>query len=152
MSDVLVLIYEHKTQRTLTIFVTERHAPFSPSVSPAEIFHARPSIFSWATNLVAAHVHREIAQLSRTNVPGGENHLRASTNGHRPDHFKLVTWQALGKFSISALCEKYKARTPVSWYITESMAASRKGGVLIVKKRRPHPIVSFFINYGGLMY
>ena len=86
------------------------------------------------------------------NVPGGENHFRASMNGHRPDWFKLVTWQALGKLSISALCEKYKARTPVSWYMPESMAASHKGGVFIVKKRHPHPIVSIFINFGGVMY
>ena len=54
---------------------SERHAPFSPAVSPADIYHARPSLFSWATNLVAAHVHREIDQLSRTNVPGDETHL-----------------------------------------------------------------------------
>ncbi|KAF8232484.1 hypothetical protein L208DRAFT_1271748, partial [Tricholoma matsutake] len=50
------------------------------------------------------------------------------------DHVQLVTWQALGKFSISALCEKYKARAPVLWHIMESMAASCKNGVYIVKK------------------
>ncbi|EDR01138.1 uncharacterized protein LACBIDRAFT_312459 [Laccaria bicolor S238N-H82] len=143
MSDIIVLVYGHKhsAPSPSSPLYSERHALFSPSVSPAEIFHARPSLFSWATNLVATHVHREIDQLSRTNVPGGENHLRASTNGRRPDHFKLVTWQALGEFNISALCEKYKVRAPVSWYMTEPMAASRKGGVFIVKKRRPHPIV-----------
>ena len=32
------------------------------------------------------------------------------------------------------------------------MAASCKGGVLIVKRWHPHPIVSLFINFGGLMY
>jgi hypothetical protein len=37
-----------------------------------------------------------------------------------------------GKFNTAALCEKYKARAPVSWYLTESMAASRKNGVVIV--------------------
>ena len=46
-----------------------------------------------------------------------------------------------GKFSIAGLCEKYKLRAPVSWYFTESMAASRKNGAAITKKRRPHPIV-----------
>ena len=149
MSDIIGLIYGHKhsAPSPSSPLYSERHAPFSPSVSPAEIFHARPSLFSWATNLVATHVHQEINQLSHTNVPGGENHFRASTNGRRPDRFKLVTWQSLGKLSISALCEKYKARAPVSWYITESMAASRKGGVFIVKKRRPHPIVSFYYQF-----
>ena len=60
-------------------------------------------------------------------------HLRASTNGRRSeDAVNLVTWDALGKFNIAALCEKYKARAPVSWYLTELMAASRKNGVVIV--------------------
>ena len=36
----------------------ERRTPFSPlSVSHAEILHARPSLFTWATNLVANQVH-----------------------------------------------------------------------------------------------
>ncbi|KAF8952164.1 hypothetical protein BDZ97DRAFT_1909450 [Flammula alnicola] len=99
-------------------------SPLYSELSPVEIFHACPSLFSWATNLVATH-------LSRTNIPDSETHLRASTNGRRPDHVKLVTWQALGKFSISALCEKYRARAPVSWHITESMAASPKNGVQV---------------------
>ena len=45
-----------------------------------------------------------------------------------------------GKFSIAGLCEKYKLRAPVSWYFTESMAASGKNGAAITKKCRPHPI------------
>ncbi|KAF8969042.1 hypothetical protein BDZ97DRAFT_1902760 [Flammula alnicola] len=143
MSDIIVLIYRHKhsAPSPASPLYSERHAPFSPSVSPVEIFHACPSLFSWATNLVATHVHEEIYQLSRTNIPDSETHLRASTNGRRPDHVKLVTWQALGKFSISALCEKYRACAPVSWHITESMAASPKNGVFIAQKRCPHPIV-----------
>ena len=87
MSDIIVLIYGHKhsSPSTASPLYSERHAPFSPSVSPAEIFHARPSLFSWATNLVATHVHQEIDQLSHTNIPSSANHLRASTNGRRPD-------------------------------------------------------------------
>ena len=71
MSDVIVVIYEHKNSAPSpsSPFYSEHHALFSPSVSPAEILHARPSIFSWATNLVATHVHQEIHQLSRTNGP-----------------------------------------------------------------------------------
>ena len=93
---------------------------------------------TWATKLVANHVHREIYELT---AKEDDNHLRASTNGRRPDSVNLATWETLGKFSITALCEKYKARAPVSWYLTESMAASRKNGVMVIKKRRPHPIV-----------
>ena len=87
MSDIIVLIYGHKhsSPSTASPLYSERHTPFSPSVSPAEIFHARPSLFSWATNLVATHVHQEIDQLSHTNIPSSANHLRALTNGRRPD-------------------------------------------------------------------
>ena len=101
--------------------------------------HAHPSLFTWATNLVANHVHHEIHELT---VKDDDVHLRASTNRRRSeDAVNLVTWEALGKFNIAALCGKYKARAPVSWYLTELMAASRKNGVVIIKKRRPHPIV-----------
>ena len=48
MSDIIVLIYGHKhsAPSTASPLYSERHAPFSPSVSPWEIFHARPSLFS----------------------------------------------------------------------------------------------------------
>ena len=69
-------------------------------------------------------------------------HLRASTNGRRADNVNLVTWEALGKFSIAGLCKKYKTRVPVSWHLTESMTASCKNGLVILKKQRPHPITS----------
>ena len=141
MSDIISLIYKHKhsAPSPTSPLYSERNASFSSTVSPQEIFHARPSLFSWATNLVADHVHHEIYALT---AKDDITHLRASTNGHRPDRVNLVTWEALGRFSIAALCEKYKARAPVSWYLTESMTASRKNGIIILKKRRPHPIVS----------
>ena len=141
MSDIISLIYGHKHSAPSpgSPRYSERHAPFSPSVSPEEIFHARPSLFSWATNLVANHVHREIYSLT---AKDDNTHLRALTNGRHSDRANVVTWDALGKFSISALIEKYKTRAPVSWHLTESMAASRKNGIVVLKKRRPHPIAS----------
>jgi hypothetical protein len=143
MSDIISLIYGHKhsSPSPASPHYSERHAPFSPSFPPTAIFHACPSLFSWATNLVANHIHHEIHGLT---VKEDNTHLQALTNGRRPDHVNvnLVSWEALGKFSIDALCEKYKTRAPVSWHLTESMAASRKNGIVIIKKRRPHPIVS----------
>ena len=58
----------------------------------------------------------------------------------------LVTWEALGKFSIAALVDKYKNHAPVAWHLTECMAASRKNGVVVVKKQRPHPIVRILME------
>jgi hypothetical protein len=141
MSEIIGLVYSHKhsAPSPRSTQYHERHASFSPSISPAAINHARPSLFTWATNLVGNHVHQEIRKLT---MKDDDTQLRASTNGRRPnDSVRLVTWETLGKFSIAGLCEKYKARAPVSWYLTESMAASRKNGAVITKRRRPHPIV-----------
>ena len=148
MSDIISLIYQHKhsAPSPASPLYSERHAPFSPLVSPGDILHARPSLFSWATNLIANHVHHEIYLLtSKDDV----THLRASTNSRNSEsvHANVVTWEALGNFSISALIEKYKASAPVSWHLTESMAASRKNGVVVLKKRRPHPIASILIEF-----
>lgn len=141
MSDIISLIYGRKrsSPSPASPHYSERRVPFSPSFPPTAISHARPSLFSRATNLVANHIHREIHGLT---VKEDNTHLRALMNGRRPDRVNLVSWEALGKFSIDALCEKYKTRTPVSWHLTESTAASRKNGIVIIKKRRPHPIAS----------
>ena len=122
MSDIISLIYGHKhsSPSPTSPHYSERHAPFSPSVPPMAILHARPSLFSWATNLVANHIHHEIHGLT---VKDDNTHLRASTNGRRPDRVNLVSCEALGKFSIDALCGEYKTRAPVSWHLTESMAS-----------------------------
>jgi hypothetical protein len=89
MSDIISLIYQHKhsAPSPASPLYSERHAPFSPSVSPGEIFHARPSLFSWATNLVANHVHHEIYVLT---AKDDITHLRASTNGRNSDHANVV--------------------------------------------------------------
>jgi hypothetical protein len=36
---------------------------------------------------------------------------------------------------------KYKKRAPLAWYLTESMAASWKNGMIVTWVRRPHPPV-----------
>ncbi|EDR00804.1 uncharacterized protein LACBIDRAFT_312994 [Laccaria bicolor S238N-H82] len=141
ISDIITLVYKHKhsAPSPSSPHASEHHAPFSPSVSPADFFYARPSLFTWATNLVANHVDREIYELA---AKDDDVHLRASTNGRRPtDSISLVTWEALGRFSIAALVEKYKSHAPVAWHLTECMAASRKNGVVVVKKQQPHLII-----------
>lgn len=78
--------HKHSAPSSRSTQSHERHAPFSPSVTPSEILH----IFN-LTNRV-----------------------------------NLVIWEVLGKFSIAGLSEKYKTCSPVSWYLTESMTASRR--------------------------
>ena len=145
MSKIITLVYMHKHSTPLpdSPHASEHHAPFSPSVSPANIFYTRPSLFTWATNLVANHVHHEIYKLV---VKDDNIHLQASTNGQHPMDVNLVTWEALRKFSIAALMEKYKNCAPVAWHLMECMAASRKNGIVGVKKQQPHPIVCILME------
>ena len=44
------------------------------------------------------------------------------------------------------LCERYKAHAPVSWCLAESMAASHKNCIIILKKQRPHLIITLLIS------
>jgi len=62
MSDIITLVYKHKHSAPSpdSPRASEHHAPFSLSLSPADIFYVRPSLFTWATNLIANHVHHEI--------------------------------------------------------------------------------------------
>ncbi|EDR07039.1 uncharacterized protein LACBIDRAFT_328320 [Laccaria bicolor S238N-H82] len=131
--------HKHSAPAPSSPHAPERHAPFSPSVSPANIFYVHPSLFTWVTNLITNHVHCEIHELV---AKDDDVHLRASTNGRRPmDSVNLVTWEALERFSIADLVEKYKSRAPVAWHLMKCTAASRKNGaVVVVKKQRPHPI------------
>jgi len=66
MSDIISLIYKHKHSMPspASPLYSEHHASFSPSVTASEIFHACPSLFTWAINLVANHVHQEIYDLT----------------------------------------------------------------------------------------
>jgi hypothetical protein len=118
MSDIIDLIYSHKHSAPLSRSTQyhERHAPFSPSVSAAEIKSMRvPSLFTWATNLVGNQVHQEIHKLT---VEGPTTLI--SAHPLMVDAQKMASiWllgRRLGKFSIGGLCEKYRKRAPVSWY------------------------------------
>ena len=146
MSEIIELMYSHKhsAPSSRSTHYHERHTPFSPSVSPSDIQHVCPCLFTWTTNFVGKHVYQEIYKLT---LKTEDSHLRASTNAQHPqENTNLVTWEALGKLSISGLCKKYRECTPVSWYLTESMAASCKNGGVITNKRRPHPIVSISLS------
>jgi hypothetical protein len=75
MSEISGLVYSHKhsAPSPRSTQYHERHASFSPSISPAAINHARPSLFTWATNLVGNHVHQEIRKLT---MKDDDTHIR----------------------------------------------------------------------------
>ena len=89
---------------------------------PSRSFHSLCSSFWYPTcmsvlvhlgnNFAGKHVYQEIYKLT---VKTEDSHLCASANAQRPEeNTNLVTWEALGKLSISGLCKKYRERAPVS--------------------------------------
>ncbi|KAJ7303685.1 hypothetical protein DFH08DRAFT_656218, partial [Mycena albidolilacea] len=64
---------------------------------------------------------------------------RASTNGKDPNAW-VVSWEDT-HFTIEGLAQKYVTNAELVWYLTECMAAPRKKGVVVIRKRRPHPAV-----------
>ena len=102
------VIYKHKRSATSpgSPRYSEGHAPFSAAVS-SEISHAPPSLFTWATNLVADHACHGIYGLTDK-----DDHVHHPTNGRRSDRVNFVIWGALGKFTIASL-----SKVPVSWYL-----------------------------------
>ncbi|KII90232.1 hypothetical protein PLICRDRAFT_108509 [Plicaturopsis crispa FD-325 SS-3] len=142
MGHVIDLIYKHPQSQPKRES-PERLSAFSPSINPTTIYHARPSLSSWALQLVSNAASREIRMLSRNDPqdPTDRTQLRASTNGRRKTDVNVVTWDDLGKFSIPKLIERMSRRAPLSWALTEAMAAPRKKGVVVVRKHRPHPTI-----------
>jgi hypothetical protein len=140
--DIIMQIYSHRdSQPNLSSkYVQERELAFSPAVPPTDILHARPSMSAWATQLVGMVVHREVGRLTKNdpNDPNDCTQLRASSNG-RGKAVRVATWDDLA--SITDLAAKYKTRAPLAWYLTEEMAAPRKGRVIKIRVRRPHPTV-----------
>ena len=141
VSHIIDAIYRHPEGRpnTDSEHAHEKNLSFSTTISPNDIHHARPSLSSWATQLVGNTVHYEIGRLTR-NDPDDINdrtQLRASKNS-RSKGADLATWDDLGKFSITSLAAKYKQRAPLAWYLTESMAAPKNKGVIAMRVRRPH--------------
>jgi hypothetical protein len=53
---------------------------------------------------------------------------------------EVVEWEDM-EFTIDGLSAQYQQEDPFVWYLTESLAASRKKGKVVVKKTRLHPIV-----------
>lgn len=80
MSDIIGLIYKHRHSAPLlnSPYYSKHHAQFSQSVTYTEILYAHPLLFTWATNLIADHIHHEIYD---STAKDDDIHLWASTNG-----------------------------------------------------------------------
>jgi hypothetical protein len=131
----------------------ERDLTFHPSIAPASIRYARPSISSWAAQLVGKRVERSVKDL--THDPKNPDsfsrsipvRLAAAANERtRAKGVRVVTREDLMSFRFSDRVKLFKARSPLIWYLTECIAAPKKKGVLVVRKRRNPAIVSLYLR------
>ncbi|KAJ7883176.1 hypothetical protein B0H14DRAFT_3082456 [Mycena olivaceomarginata] len=83
--------------------------------------------------LVKARSHFVVGKLAqkKRGDPTSRTHIRARSN---------ATWEDV-KFTISDVAQHYEREGELIWDLTEAMAAPRKNGVVVVRKRRPHPVI-----------
>lgn len=141
MCDIIELLYNHPQSRPKQKYPEQRAAAFSPSIPLKDIRFARPCLAAWATRLVGNSVYYRVGKLARKkrNDVRSRRHLRASTNG-RKENAEVLEWEDT-EFTIQGLADEYRNEDEVIWYLTESMTASRKNGVVVMRARRPHPVV-----------
>lgn len=60
--------------------------------------------------------------------------LRATTNVH-VKNVCVITWDDLGKFTIGGLADKFAQQAPLAFYLTETMVAPWKKGIVIVRTK-----------------
>ncbi|KAE9390952.1 hypothetical protein BT96DRAFT_832722, partial [Gymnopus androsaceus JB14] len=121
---------------------------FHPSMPPKDINYARPSVSTWATQLVGKHVEKSMRDLTHDPpVPDSLSaqvpvRLAAAANDRsKAKGIRVVTKEDLMSFRFSDRAKLFKARAPLVWYLTECMAAPKKNGELIVRKRRNPSII-----------
>ncbi|KAJ7793621.1 hypothetical protein B0H14DRAFT_2622662 [Mycena olivaceomarginata] len=141
MSHLIECLYHHRESRPKRRHTAERAAAFSPHIPLEDIHFTQPSLSAWATRLVGNRIHDSVGTLARKNRDDSESrtHIRASTNGKDPNA-RVVSWEDT-HFTIEGLAQKYATNAELVWYLTECMAAPRKKGVVVIRKRRPHPVI-----------
>ncbi|KAJ7084979.1 hypothetical protein C8R44DRAFT_651434 [Mycena epipterygia] len=142
MGYIIELIYNHRYSQPPPDSV-ERTLAFSPKTLHTDISFARPSLSTWALVLVGKEAHKQVGNLTKDdpNDPTDTTQSRASTNGRAPDA-AIASWEKLTEnLSIPKVAAKYEARGRVPWYLTEMMSAPTKGGVIVLRQRRPHTTV-----------
>jgi hypothetical protein len=143
MADIIELIYDHPQSRPKQKYPDQVEAAFSHTRPLDEIRYARPCLNSWATRIVGNEVYRRVGLLAKkTDDPESRTHVRATTNG-RTENANVAAWEDT-EFSIQGLADKYQERDPFIWYITECFCAPRVKGEVVMRKRRPHPVVRLY--------
>ncbi|KAE9386841.1 hypothetical protein BT96DRAFT_960505 [Gymnopus androsaceus JB14] len=121
---------------------------FHPSFPPKDIAYARPSISTWATQLVGKHVKKSVRDLRHDpEIPNSLSdrvpvRLAAAANDNaKAKGVCTVTKDDLMSFQFSNCAKLFRMRSPLVWYLTKCMAVPKKNGVLAVRKwRNPETI------------
>ncbi|KAJ6550402.1 hypothetical protein DFH09DRAFT_1501362 [Mycena vulgaris] len=123
MGRIIDLIYNHRQSQPPT-HTPERDLAFSSEIPHTEISYARPSLSSWAMVLVGKEARKQVGRLTQNDPtdPTDTTQMRASTN-ERGNAKQTAT------------------RAKAVWYLTEMMAGPAEGGVIKVRRRRPHTTI-----------
>ncbi|KAJ7643001.1 hypothetical protein DFH06DRAFT_999293 [Mycena polygramma] len=140
MADFIDLLYNHPQSRPKKKYPDQVDAAFSPRKPLEEIRFARPCLNAWATRIVGDEAYRRIGHLAKKDDdPDSRTHVRATTNG-RNEEALTATWDHM-EFTIGDLVERYKRADQLVWYLLECFCAPRVKGKVIIRKRRPHPMI-----------
>ena len=142
MSHLIPVLYNHPQSRPKVKISDQRAAAFSALKPLEEIHFARPFMSAWATRIVGEEAYRRIGLMAKkSDDPNSRTHVRATTNG-RVEKVRVSTWHHT-RFTIQEIIDKYR-NDELIWHLTECMSAPRVKGNVVVRKRRPHPIVCQF--------
>ncbi|KAJ6527968.1 hypothetical protein DFH09DRAFT_1327907 [Mycena vulgaris] len=126
MGTIINLIYNHRQSRAPKASA-QYSLDFSPPdvASPRDIDYARPSLSTWALQIVGPELRRQVGVLTQNDPsdPTDTTQLRASTNG-RAQKVRLATWDNLVALVLLSLPPRTNGAPE-----------------LCVRKRRPHPTV-----------
>ncbi|KAJ7872775.1 hypothetical protein B0H14DRAFT_3562087, partial [Mycena olivaceomarginata] len=116
---------------------------FHGTRDPKEYHYARPGLSTWATQLVGKRCALEVGRLGYNDPAHPNFHvfLQSSANSRMAEKRKTVSQEDVFQFSMQCSADILQSRAPLSWFLTESMSATRKNGEIIAKTRHPHPFI-----------
>ncbi|KAF9048061.1 hypothetical protein BDZ89DRAFT_1127021 [Hymenopellis radicata] len=143
--DLTQAMYRNRLSvpRYNSVHADELAYAFDAERTLSDIHFARIGLSIWATQLVGKRCAAEVGKLGKedSNHPELRVHLRASANQRMKDSRTLVNENDVFAFSMQRMAGVLKKRACATWYLTECMAATRVNGEVVVRDKRPHPLI-----------
>ncbi|KAJ7724158.1 hypothetical protein B0H14DRAFT_2410846 [Mycena olivaceomarginata] len=101
---------------------------FHGTRDPKEYHFARPGLSTWATQLVGKRCALEVGRLGYNDPAHPNFHvfLQSSANSRMAEKRKTVSQEDVFQFSMQRSADILQSRALLSWFLTESMSATRK--------------------------